>query len=115
MLSSLMGWYVVELDGIPYSVIGWNTGALGKLVFFAGLAALVFLVLHATGFEFPPALPAGVVLAALGAAGTIFVLILVISIPDRLAPAGRGIGLWVSLAGGALLIVAGLLKAAREA
>jgi len=114
MLSSLMGWYTVELDGIPYSVIGWNTGALGKLTFFAGLAALVFLVLHATGFELPPALPAGVVVAGLGAAGTIFALIRVLSIPDWLVPAGRGIGLWVSLAGGVLLILAGLLKAARE-
>ena len=114
MLSSLMGWYTVEIDGIPFAVIGWQTGALGKLVFFAGLAALVFLLMHATGFELPPALPAGVVVAGLGVIGTIFALIRVLEIPDRLTPAGRGVGLWVSLAGGVLLILAGLLKTARE-
>lgn len=115
MLSSLMGWYTVEIEGIQFAVIGWHTGALGKLVFFAGLATLVFLLLHASGFELPPALPAGIVVAALGASGTIFALIRVFEIPDRLAPAGRGVGLWASLAGGVLLILAGLLKTAREA
>jgi hypothetical protein len=115
MLSSFTGWYSVSGNGIEASVIGWHAGALGKLVFFAGLAVLVLLALRAAGFQLPPAVPAGMVIAGLGAAGTIFVLIRLISIPDRIQPAGRGIGIWISLAGAALLVVAGLLKTADEA
>jgi hypothetical protein len=114
MLSSFMGWYSAPADGITYSVTGWNSGAVGKLVFFVGLAVLVLLALRAAGFELPPTLPLGMVVAGLGAAGTILVLIRLISIPDRLEPAGRSVGIWISLAAGALLIVAGLLKAADE-
>lgn len=110
-----MGWYTVVIDGIRYSVTGWESGSLGKLAFFAGLAALLLLLLHAAGLELPPALPAGFLVAGLGAAGTIFALVGILSIPDRILPAGRGIGLWISLGGGLLLIAGGLLKAAREA
>lgn len=115
MLSSFTGWYSLSGNGITVSVLGWHAGALGKLVFFAGLAVLVLLALRAAGFELPPAVPFGMVIAGLGAAATIFVLIRIISIPDRFQPAGRGIGVWISLAGAALLIVAGLLKSADEA
>jgi hypothetical protein len=114
MLSSFMGWYSASIAGITYSIIGWHTGTLGKLVFFAGLAVLALLSLRAAGVGLPPTFPLGMVISGLGAAGTIFVLIRLISIPDRLEPVGRAVGIWISLAAGALLIVAGLLKAADE-
>jgi hypothetical protein len=41
-------------------------------------------------------------------------MIRLIEIPDRIQPAGRSIGIWISLAAGVLLIAAGLLKAADE-
>ena len=115
MLSSFMGWYSGSGDGIPLSVIGWDTGLLGKLVFLVGLAVLVLLGLRAAGVQLPPAATLGAVIALLGAAGTIFVLVRIIDIPDRFEPAGRGVGVWISLAAGVLLILAGLLKAADEA
>src|SRR5712691_2932369 len=95
MLSTLMGWYVGSGDGLTISVIGWHTGVLGKLVFFIGLAVLALVAI------------------ALGAIATVFVLIRLISIPERYLPAdGRGIGIWISLIAALGVIVAGLLEAA---
>jgi len=113
-LSSFMGWYSFEGELATVSVIGWHTGTLGKLVFFVGLAVLLFLVLGATGLELPPNLPAGAVVSGIGAVGTILVLVRIIDIPDRFSGAGRGIGLWISLLAGLLVIVAGFVKANEE-
>src|SRR4029453_14121120 len=86
-LSSFMGWYSGSGDGITFSVIGWHTGVIGKLVFFVGLATLALLALRAPGPELPPAAPLGLIIALVGAGGTILVLIRVISIPDEFQPA----------------------------
>ena len=113
-LSTFMSWYTFDADvGFTVSITGWHTGALGKLVFFVGLAVLAFLALRASGVELPPSVPGGMVIAGLGLLGTIFVLIRVISIPDDFSPAGRSIGLWISLLAGLLLIAAGLLRSAE--
>jgi hypothetical protein len=114
-LSSFMGWYSGVVDGLQVAALGWNTGLLGKLVLVVGLAVLALLVLRATGVELPPAVPVGMVIAGLGALGTIFVLIRLIEVPDDYAGLGRAIGIWISLVAALLLIVAGLLKAAEEA
>jgi hypothetical protein len=113
-LSSFMSWYSVTVDGFDASITGWHTGLLGKLVFFVGLAAIGFLALRASGFELPPSVPSGMVIAGLGLLATIFVLIRIISIPDDFAPAGRSIGIWISLLAALLLIAAGLLRSAEE-
>jgi hypothetical protein len=113
-LSSFMSWYSVPIDELPLSVTGWHTGTLGKLIFFVGLAVLALLILRATGFELPPSVPLGMVIALIGFIGTLLVLIRLISIPDDFAPAGRSIGIWVSLLAALLLIAAGLLKSADE-
>ena len=115
-LSSFMSWYTFDADvGFTVSITGWHTGVLGKLVFFVGLAVLAFLALRASGVELPPSVPGGMVVAGLGLLGTIFVLVRVISIPDDFSPAGRSIGLWISLLAGLLLVAAGLLRSAEEA
>jgi len=114
-LSTFMSWYTFDADvGFTVSITGWHTGVLGKLVFFVGLAALAFLALRASGVELPPSVPGGMVIAGLGLLGTIFVLIRVISIPDDFSPAGRSVGLWISLLAGLLLIAAGLVRSAEE-
>jgi hypothetical protein len=115
-LSSFMSWYSFEAPdlGFTASITGWHTGALGKLVFFVGVGALAFLALRASGFELPPSVPGGMVIAGFGFVGTLFVLVRIISIPDTFSPAGRSVGIWISLLAALLLIAAGLLRSAEE-
>jgi len=114
-LSSFMGWYSGSGAGIKLSVIGWNTGILGKLVFFLGLAVLVLVIVREVGFELPPSVPESLVILALGVLATVFVIIRVISIPDAVLPAdGRGIGIWISLVAALAVIGGGLLRAMEE-
>jgi hypothetical protein len=115
LLSPLMGWYVGSGDGLTISVIGWHTGVLGKLVFFIGLAVLALVALRQAGIEPPATVPESLVVIALGAVATVFVIIRLISIPDQFLPAdGRGVGIWISLLAALAVIVAGLLEAAEE-
>jgi len=114
-LSSFMDWYAGSGVGVKLAVIGWHSGVLGKLVFFVGLAVLVLVALREFGFELPPSIPESLLVLALGALATVFVLIRIISIPDSVLPAdGRGIGIWISLLAALGVIVAGLLEAAEE-
>ena len=114
-LSTLMGWYSGESVGVKLAVIGWNTGVLGKLVFFIGAVTLAIVILREFGVELPPSLPESLVILALGALATVFVLIRVIYIPDAVLPAdGRGIGIWISLLAALGVIVGGLLRAVEE-
>ena len=66
------------------------------------------------GAALPAAVPESLVVVALGALATIFVLVRAISIPDEFFFAGRGIGLWISLLASVALIGAGLLQASEE-
>jgi hypothetical protein len=115
LLSSLMGWYVGSGDGLTLAVIGWHTGTLGKLVFFIGLAVLALAALRQAGIEPPATVPESLIVIALGALATVFVIIRLITIPEQFLPAdGRGIGIWISLVAAIAVIVAGLLEAAEE-
>jgi hypothetical protein len=116
-LSAFTDWYAGSEAGGAFtlSVIGWHTGALGKLVFFIGLAVLALFALREAGIELPATVPESLLVIALGSLATIFVLIRVISIPDRFLPAsGRGIGIWISLVAALAVIVAGLVRASEE-
>ena len=114
-LSTFMDWYAGSGVGVKLAVIGWHTGVLGKLVFFIGLAVLAIVALRESGIELPPSLPESLVIIALGALATVFVLVRVISIPDSVLPAdGRGIGIWISLLAALGVIAGGLLRAAEE-
>jgi hypothetical protein len=114
-LSSFMGWYAGSGVGIKLAVIGWNTGTLGKLVFFIGVGVLLIVTLAEFGFELPASIPESLVVLALGILATVFVLIRVISIPDSVLPAdGRGIGIWIALIAALGVIAGGLLRALEE-
>ena len=116
-VSAFTGWYSGQQgDGLVLSVIGWHTGALGKLTFFAGLAAWLMIAFRNWfDLELPAAVPESLVLIALGSLATIFVLIRLISIPDTFfGTAGRGFGIWISLSASLALIASGLLRAAEE-
>ena len=115
-IAPFTDWYAgPDTTGPTLAVIGWHTGVLGKLVFFIGLALLALVILSELGFELPPTIPESLVVIALGSLATIFVLIRLISIPDSIPPpAGRGIGIWISLLASLAVIVAGLLRASEE-
>ena len=113
-VSALTGWYTGEGEGTTVSVIGWHTGAIGKIVLFLGLAAVLLVVLREVGAKLPAAVPESLIGIAIGSLATILVLVRLISIPDTFFFASRGLGIWISLACAVGIIVAGLLEASEE-
>jgi len=113
-VSAFTGWYTGPSGGVTVSIIGWHTGTLGKLVFFAGLAVLLVVLLREVGIELPAAAPESLVTIALGAIATIFVLVRIVSIPDDFFFASRGVGIWISLVAAIGVIAAGLLQVSEE-
>ena len=114
-LSAFTDWYVGHGQGPTTAIIAWHTGTLGKLVFFIGLAVIALVVLRESGIELPATVPESLVVIALGALATIFVLIRLIAVPDSLFGwDGRGIGIFISLFASLLVIAAGLLRAGEE-
>lgn len=115
-ISAFTDWYVGTLpNGLTFSVTGWHTGTVGKLVFFVGLATLILEGLRAAGILLPAAVPDRLVLIALGALAVIFVLIRLISVPDTyFVSTSRGIGLYIALLGALGLLGAGMLRTAEE-
>ncbi|MGZ8691656.1 MAG: hypothetical protein ACXWZT_02885 [Gaiellaceae bacterium] len=114
-ISAFTDWYVGSGPGPTTSVIGWHTGPLGKLVFFIALAVLALVILREAGIELPATVPESLVIIALGALSTIFVLIRLLSVPDEFFGwRGRGIGIFISLVASLLVIAAGLLRAGEE-
>jgi hypothetical protein len=114
-VSSFTSWYSGHsVEGPTLSVTGWNSGTPGKLVFLVGVGVVCLAALRRVGLEFP-SVAEPLIVIALGALATVFVLIRVISIPDAVvATGGRSIGLWISLASALVVIAAGLLQAAEE-
>lgn len=114
-ISAFTDWYVGSGEGPTTSVIGWHTGALGKLVFFIGLAVLALVALRESGIELPATVPESLVVIALGALASVFVLIRLIVVPDEFFGwRGRGIGIFISLLAALAVTLAGLLRAGEE-
>jgi hypothetical protein len=114
-VSAFTDWYVGHGEGPTTAIIAWHTGVLGKLVFFIGLAVIALVILRESGIELPATVPESLVVIALGALSTIFVLIRLIAVPDSLFGwDGRGIGIFISLFASLAVIAAGLLRAGEE-
>lgn len=113
-VSALTGWYSGEGNDTTVSVIGWHTGTIGKVVLFLGLAAVLLVVLREVGVSMPASVPESLLTIAIGALATVLVLVRIISIPDDFFFASRGAGIWISLACGIGVILAGLLEASEE-
>ena len=113
-VSAFTGWYSGNGDGVKVSVTGWNTGIGGKVVFFLGVAVVLVVALREAGFEPPPTVPQSLLMIFLGGAATVIVLVRAISIPDDFFFAGRGVGIWISLAAAIGVVIAGLLQASEE-
>jgi len=114
-LSPFMDWYAWTLpNGLTYSVTGWQTGALGKLVFFIGLATLILEALREAGIGLSASVHELVVIG-LGVVASSFVLIRLASIQSTYFDSvGRGIGLWIALFAAFGLVAAGIQRLAGE-
>ena len=98
--------------GLTVSRTFFEVATLGT---FGAMILLAIVFLREAGIELPATLPEGLVVIALGALATIFVLIRVISIPDEFFGwHSRGVGIFISLAASVLVIAAGLLRAGEE-
>jgi hypothetical protein len=113
-VSALTGWYRGIGEGTTVSIIGWDTGAIGKVVLFLGLAAVLLVVLREVGVDLPAAVPESLVAIALGSIATVLVLVRLIAIPDTFFFTHRGVGIWISLLCAVGIIVGGLLEASEE-
>jgi hypothetical protein len=115
-ISAFTDWYVGTLpNGLTFSVTGWHSGTVGKLVFFVGLATLILEGLRAAGILLPAAVPDRLILIGLGAFAVIFVLVRLISVPDTyFVSTSRGIGLYIALLGALGLLGAGMLRTAED-
>lgn len=113
-VSAFTGWYSGTGEGVAVSVMGWNTGLLGKLVLFLGLGVVALALLRRFGIALPAAVPESLLVIALGSAAFVCALVRAISIPDAFFFAGRGIGIWITLAAALAVIVAGLLEVSEE-
>jgi hypothetical protein len=115
-VSSFTSWYSGHsVEGPTLSVTGWNSGTLGKLLLLIGIAVICLAALRRFGLEFPAAAPEPLIVIALGALATVFVLIRLISIPAAVVgTGGRSVGIWISLVAALAVIGAGLLQAAEE-
>ena len=115
-VSSFTSWYSGRsVEGPTLSVTGWNSGTLGKFVFLIGVAVLCLAMLRRFGLEFPAAAPEPLLVTALGALATVFVIIRLVSIPASVVgTSSRSVGLWISLVAALAVIGAGLLQAAEE-
>ena len=113
-MSALTGWYSGSGNGTTVSVIGWHTGTIGKIVLFLGLLAVLLVVLREVGVSMPASIPESLVTIGIGSVATILILVRIISIPDTFFFASRGAGIWISLACGIGIILAGVLEASEE-
>ena len=113
-VSALTGWYSRNGIGPTVSVIGWNTGTIGKAVLFLGLVTVLVVVLRELGVDMPAAVPESLIAIVLGSIATVLVLVRIVSIPDTFFDASRGIGIWLSLVCAVGIIAAGLLEASEE-
>lgn len=113
-VSAFTGWYSRGGVGPTVSVIGWNTGNIGKAVLFLGLATVLLVALRELGVDMPASVPESLVAIVLGSVATILVLVRIVSIPDTFFDASRGIGIWISLVCAIGIIAAGLLEASEE-
>ena len=75
---------------------------------------MLLVVLREVGASMPASIPESLVTIGIGSVATILILVRIISIPDTFFFASRGAGIWISLACGIGIILAGVLEASEE-
>jgi hypothetical protein len=113
LISTFFSWGKVSLGPITLNVSGWDTGALGKLVFFAALIAIILVVIDYMKVDVSQ-MPVPVPLALVGAAaaGLLFVILRFLFMPDGLS---RAWGLYLAIIAAAVLAYGAWLKLQEDA
>jgi hypothetical protein len=108
LISTFLSWGKFSFGPLTANVSGWDTGALGKLTFFAALIALILVVVDYMKVDLSQ-LPVAPALALLGAAGLglLFVILRFIDMPDHLS---RAWGLYLAIVAAAVGVYGAWLK-----
>ena len=108
LLSTFFAWWKVSAGGFSVSASGWDTGALGKLVFLVALIAIILVVVDHMNIDIPQ-LPLPLPMLLLGDAllGVLFVLWRFIDTPDGVS---RAWGLYVAILAALALAYGAWLK-----
>jgi hypothetical protein len=108
LISTFLSWWKVSVLSFSVSASGWDTGALGKLVFLVALIAIVLVVVDHMNIDIPQ-LPLPLPMLLLGDAllGVLFVLWRFIDTPDGVS---RAWGLYVAILAALALAYGAWLK-----
>jgi hypothetical protein len=108
LISTFFSWGKFSVGPVTLNVSGWDTGALGKLVFFAALIAIILVVVDYLKVDVSQ-MPVPVSLALVGAAaaGLLFVILRFLFMPDGLS---RAWGLYLAIIAAAALAYGAWLK-----
>ena len=108
LISTFFAWWKVSALGFSVNASGWDTGGLGKLVFFVALIAIALVVIDHMKVDVSQ-MPVPVPLALLGA-GALSVLLVVIRYIDTPDGVDRAWGLYVALIASLVLTYGAWLK-----
>ena len=109
LISTFLSWAKFPLvNGLSVNVSGWDTGALGKLVFFVALVAIGLLVVEHMKVDMSQLpIPVPLALVGVGALGVLFVVLRYIDFPDGW---DRAWGIYVAFLASLALTYGGWLK-----
>ena len=108
LISTFFSWWKVSALGFSVDASGWDTGALGKLVFFVALIAIALVVVDHMKVDISQ-LPVPVSLAVLGC-GALSLLLVIIRYIDTPDGVSRAWGIYVAIVAAAVLTYGGWLK-----
>ena len=108
LLSTFFAWGKFSAGPLSISISGWDTGALGKLVFFAALIAVLLVVVDYMKVDVSQMpFPLSLALALAAGAGLVFVILRFLFMPDGLS---RAWGLYLAIIAAAVLAYGAWLK-----
>ncbi|HET6172905.1 MAG TPA: hypothetical protein VFD90_09880 [Gaiellales bacterium] len=112
LISTFLSWGKISLGPITLNVSGWDTGSLGKLVFFAALIATILVVVDFMKVDVSQMpIPVSRALVGTAAAGLLFVILRFLFMPDGLS---RAWGLYLAIIAAAVLAYGAWMKLQEE-
>lgn len=95
LLSTFFAWGKFSAGPLSISISGWDTGSLGKLVFFSSLIAILLVVVDHMNVDVSQMpIRISLALAIVAGAGLVFVILRFLFMPDGLS---RAWGLYLAI------------------